>query len=77
MGIGAGVLIAAIGAVLAFAVKASISGVDIKTIGVILLIAGIIIAVVDGAYFLPRRRRTTYVDGAVAPRTTTVVDDRY
>ena len=44
MGIGAGILIAAVGAVLAFAVTAEVAGVDVQTIGVIMLIAGLAIA---------------------------------
>ena len=42
MGLGVGLLLAAVGAVLAFAVNATVSGVDIHTIGWILLIVGIV-----------------------------------
>jgi hypothetical protein len=42
MGLGVGIFLAAIGAVLAFAVNADVSGVNIHTIGWILLIVGII-----------------------------------
>jgi hypothetical protein len=55
MGIGAGILIAAIGAILAFAVDAELNGVDVQTIGVILLIAGIVIAVIAAAVTASRR----------------------
>ena len=40
MGIGAGITLLAIGAILAFAVEATFSGVDIQVIGVILMICG-------------------------------------
>ena len=42
MGLGVGLFLAAVGAVLAFAVNATVSGVDIHTIGWILLIVGIV-----------------------------------
>jgi len=69
MGLGVGLILAAVGAVLAFAVDATVSGVDIHTIGWILLIvgiAGILLSLVfwsswagPGYY---SRRRTAYVD---------------
>ena len=40
MGLGVGLILAAVGAVLAFAVNTSVNGVDIHTIGWILLIVG-------------------------------------
>lgn len=46
MGIGAGILIAAVGAVLHYAVTAEISGINVQTVGTILLIAGVVIALV-------------------------------
>lgn len=42
MGLGVGILLAAIGAVLAFAVSYTVNGVNIHTVGWILLIVGII-----------------------------------
>jgi hypothetical protein len=41
MGLGVGILLAAVGAVLAFAVSATVSGVNIHAVGWILLIVGI------------------------------------
>jgi len=41
MGIGASLILAAVGAVLIWAVDAQVSGVDLTTVGVILLIVGI------------------------------------
>ena len=40
MGIGASVFLLAIGAILAFAVNTTVSGIDINVIGVILMVAG-------------------------------------
>ena len=42
MGIGVSVFLLAIGAILAFAVNASVSGLDINVIGFILMVAGAI-----------------------------------
>ena len=42
MGIGVSVFLLAVGAILAFAVHASVSGLDISVIGVILMVAGAI-----------------------------------
>jgi len=42
MGLGVGLILAAVGAVLAFAVNATVSGVDIHSVGWILLIVGIV-----------------------------------
>jgi hypothetical protein len=42
MGIGASVFLIAVGAILTFAVNATVSGLDLSTIGVILMIAGAI-----------------------------------
>ena len=42
MGIGASVFLLAIGAILAFAVDLSVSGLDLATVGVILMIVGAI-----------------------------------
>ena len=41
MGLGVGIFLTAIGAILAFAVSASVSGVNIHTVGWILMIVGI------------------------------------
>jgi FtsH-binding integral membrane protein len=42
MGIGASVFLLAVGAVLAFAVHATVSGLDISVVGYILMVAGVI-----------------------------------
>jgi predicted anti-sigma-YlaC factor YlaD len=75
MGLGVGIFLAAVGAVLAFAVNAQVSGVNIHTIGWILLIVGIIGIVLSmifwsswaGPGYFSGRRRTTYVDEGPGP----------
>ena len=77
MGFGIGIFLAAVGAVLAFAVSANVSGVNIHTVGWILLIVGIIGVLLSmvfwsswagPGYWSNGRRRVTYVDeGPPAP----------
>jgi hypothetical protein len=74
MGLGVGIFLAAVGAVLAFAVTDTVSGVNIHTVGWILLIVGIIGVVLSmifwsswpGRGYRSGRRRTTYVDDGPA-----------
>lgn len=70
MGIGVGILLIAIGAILAFAVETTVNGIDIQVVGVILMIAGALGVVLDLVIFAPRRR-TVVTD---APTTRTVVE---
>ena len=74
MGIGVGIFLIAVGAVLAFAVDASVNGIDIQTVGVILMIVGALGVLVDLVIFAPRRR--TVVDAGPTTATTTRVVDR-
>lgn len=74
MGLGVGVLLAAVGAVLAFAVNATVSGVNIHAVGWILLIVGIVGVALSMIFWSSwagpgyfTRRRTTYVDEAPPP----------
>ena len=60
MGIGASITLLAIGAILAFAVDASISGLDIQVIGIILMICGALGLVLTMLVF-GRRDRTVGV----------------
>jgi len=59
MGIGVGLVLMAIGAVLTFAVNASFSGFSIATIGIILMVVGAIGLLIDLAILMPRRRAVT------------------
>jgi hypothetical protein len=72
MGIGAGVFLIAAGAILAFAVHAQVSGIDIQTVGVILMVVGALGVALDLAVFAPRRRTVT----TGTPVNRTVVEER-
>jgi hypothetical protein len=74
MGLGVSILLIAAGAILAFAVNATVSGVDIHTIGWILLIVGIVGAVLSMIFWSSwagpgyySRRRGPYADDAPPP----------
>jgi hypothetical protein len=60
--LGTSLFLIAVGAILTFAVNASISGIDIATVGIILMIIGVVGLLISLFYWMPRRR--------------TVVDDR-
>ena len=75
MGLGVSILLVAAGAILAWAVNADVSGVNIHTIGYILLIVGIVGAVLSmifwsswaGPGYWSRRRGPGYVDEGPPP----------
>jgi Domain of unknown function (DUF6458) len=76
MGIGAGLFLVAIGAVLTFAVNATVSGVNIQTIGVILMIVGVLGIILDLVIFAPRRRTVTTQTAPVQQAGTQTVVER-
>ena len=74
MGLGVSLLLIAAGAILAFAVNAEVSGVDVQTIGWILLVVGIVGAVISMIFWSSwagpgywSRRRGPYADEAPPP----------
>jgi hypothetical protein len=74
MGLGVSFLLIAAGAILAFAVNATVSGVDIHAIGWILLIVGLVGAVLSMIFWSTwagpgylSRRRGGYVEDAPPP----------
>ena len=77
MSLGVGVFLLALGAILTFAVSFSISGIDLRVIGVVLMLAGVLGLVLELALFAPRRRRvsSSYVEPAGAGVRRTTVDD--
>jgi hypothetical protein len=84
MGIGISIILMAVGAVLAFGVHVASNGIDINTVGVILMVVGGIGLLVTlvmlgaGGGFGPSFRRSTYVeDGAAAPVSRRVVRRTY
>ena len=66
MGIGFSIFLLALGAVLAFAVHATVAGLDIHVFGWILMAAGALGLILTMVVFTPRRRRTV-VETATAP----------
>lgn len=71
MGIGGSIFLLALGAILAFAVNAHISGIDINIVGWVLMVAGLIGLIITVWYWNSRRRtvvsqtQTRPVDGRV------------
>jgi hypothetical protein len=71
MGIGVSLILIAAGAILTWAVHTTVSGIDINTIGVILMVVGAVGLLLSlmfwsswGGVGGAPRRRTTYVDDA-------------
>jgi hypothetical protein len=73
MGLGVGIFLTALGAILAFAVNTTVSGIEVKTIGWILMAAGIAGIVLSMIFWSSWggpggvRRRTTVVDDGAPP----------
>jgi membrane-bound ClpP family serine protease len=63
MTIGASIFLIAVGAILKYAVTATVAGIEIQTVGLILMIAGIV-GLVIGLFLLTQteRRRTVVYD---------------
>jgi membrane protein implicated in regulation of membrane protease activity len=59
MGIGGSIFLLALGAILAFAVNADISGIDITIVGYVLMLAGLAGLIITVWYWNSRRRSTT------------------
>ena len=68
MGIGASIFLLALGAILAFAVNADISGLDINVIGWILMLAGLVGLVITLWFWNSRRRTVRDPDAAAGHR---------
>ncbi|HZB29161.1 MAG TPA: DUF6458 family protein [Streptosporangiaceae bacterium] len=61
MGFGASLAFIAIGAILAFATRFSLSGIDVQMIGWILMGVGVVGMIITFSYVRPRRRRAAEV----------------
>jgi hypothetical protein len=75
MGIGTSIFLIAVGAILKFAVTASVSGIDLATVGVILMVVGVIglvLTLLLASVWADRTRGGTVVREPVDP-----VDRRY
>ncbi len=75
MGIGTSVFLLALGAILAFAVDASVSGLDLSVIGYILMLAGAV-GLLLSMTLLGRRDRVVADDRVVVEDRAPVVEDR-
>jgi len=69
VGYGLGIALLVIGLILALAVNASVSGIDIQTLGWILVLGGVIVLVLTAVQLNARRRTTaarvtTHADGS-------------
>ena len=75
MGIGVSLILIAAGAILTWAVNATVSGIDINTIGIILMVVGALGLILSLMFWSSwggvggpaRRRTTTYVDEGPEP----------
>jgi len=61
MGIGTSIFLIAVGAILKFAVTASVSGIQLATVGVILMVVGAIGLLISLFLYAQARDRTTVV----------------
>jgi len=69
MSIGTGVALVVIGAILYFAVHVSVAGIDIPTVGLILMAAGAIVFVIGLILLFGRRRSVSVSRSNVDPAT--------
>jgi beta-lactamase regulating signal transducer with metallopeptidase domain len=58
MGIGTSIFLIALGAILKFAVTATVSGVELSTVGTILMVVGVIGLLISLIYVMQADRRT-------------------
>jgi beta-lactamase regulating signal transducer with metallopeptidase domain len=81
MGIGTSIFLIALGAILRFAVTATVSGIEIATVGTILLVVGVIGLLISLLYmtvWADRTRPAAYDNRTAAPPAEReVVRDRY
>ncbi|GAC1362040.1 MAG: DUF6458 family protein [Acidimicrobiales bacterium] len=76
MGIGVSVFLIAVGAILTFALNVAVSGINLSTVGVILMVVGAI-GLLWSLFIVASARRTTgYVEEGPVVERRTVVDDR-
>jgi len=79
MGIGTSILLIAVGAILRYAVTVTVQGIELQTVGTILMVVGVIGLLISLLYmtlWADRRRDAGVVDRG-APAEREVVRDRY
>lgn len=64
MGIGLGLFLVTLGAILKFAITADVPGVDLRAIGVILMVAGVVAVLFNLALMMRRRDQPAQGGGA-------------
>jgi hypothetical protein len=67
MSLGFGIFLIAVGAILAFALDVTVSWIDIKTVGYILMGAGFVIVIIGIALIARKRSSTATTRSAVDP----------
>ena len=72
MGIGTSIFLIALGAILKFAVTATVSGIELATVGLILMVVGVIGLLISLVWIMQARGTV-----AVAPRERVVERDPY
>ena len=77
MGLGTSIFLIALGAILKFAVTATVSGISIATVGTILMIVGIIGLLISLFYMMSADRRGVVVGASVVARERVVERDPY
>ena len=82
MRLGTGIVLLALGAILAFALRVDLSGIDLRVVGWILMAAGALGVLLELAVWAPRRRTRVVHDGyggppAGAPTRRTTTDETY
>jgi Domain of unknown function (DUF6458) len=65
-GIGFGIFLVAVGAILRYAVTAEVAGIDIGTVGVILMVAGAVLFLLS-LFFVVWARQSSSAGGPPAP----------
>ena len=76
MGIGGSIFLLALGAILAFAVNAEFSGIDINVVGYVLMLAGLIGLIIT-IWFWNSRRRTVVQESRPVMRSDGQIVDEY
>jgi beta-lactamase regulating signal transducer with metallopeptidase domain len=76
MGIGTSIFLIAVGAILKFAVNADVSGIEISTVGVILMVVGVV-GLIISLFFLTQSRDRVVAGGTVPPAEPRVRDREY
>ena len=81
MRLGTAIVLIALGAILTFAVEFDVTGIDLRVVGWILMIVGVLGVLLELAVWAPRRRRTVTTDGYGQPAgpaaTRTTTDETY